>query len=169
MTLGLFPQGTSSAQPMLCDIQTNSFGDRKGMVRPHSVSLHEAAGGGGGQNEVYGGRLVHSDNGQAPPHLCSAIFRRIAAEIERAWSHPTLSASTRLPGAGEARTRCTEDAWSISTMDKPPPHLCAAIFGRIAAEIEGARSDPNLSASARLQGAGRPEQVVWWTLGPSLR
>ena len=113
--LGLFPQGTSSAQPMLCNIQTNSCGDRKGMVRSHSVSLHEAAGGRGGQNKMYGGCLVYFDNGQAPPHLCSAIF------------------------------------------------------GRIAAEIEGARSDPNPSASARLQGAGRPGQVVWRTLGPSLR
>ena len=91
------------------------------MVRSHSVSLHEAAGGGGGQNEVYGGRLVHFDKGQAPPHLCSAIFRRIAAEIERARSDPTPSASTRLLGAGEAGTRCMGDDWSILTMDKPRP------------------------------------------------
>ena len=49
---------------------------------------------------MFGGHWVLLYDRQAPPHLCSVIFGRIAVEIGKAQSDPTPSASTRPLGAG---------------------------------------------------------------------
>ena len=91
------------------------------MVTSHSVSLHEAAGGGGGQNKMYGGCLVHLDNGQAPaPPLRCDI--RTNSRGDRRGTVRSQSVSLReAAGGGEARTSCLVDTGSFSTIDKPRP------------------------------------------------